>query len=179
MEPRLKFVFVVACFIVVVQMLFVYDGGVFALEEILAQGYRSRMQHEHMRRSKQVQEVEKGCEETYGLFPCSSSLPGSIFLCLMYGALLLKGANLISDGSELLLEVLDPGLIGGLLLPVLGALPDSAMIVMSGLGGTPEQAKEQVAVGGRPVSRSTIMLLSIAWGGSLVTRAGACEQEAN
>jgi hypothetical protein len=28
----------------------------------------------------------------------------------------------------------------------LGALPDSAMIVMSGLGGSVEQAKEQVAV---------------------------------
>ncbi|EKX52502.1 hypothetical protein GUITHDRAFT_159252 [Guillardia theta CCMP2712] len=85
----------------------------------------------------------------------------------MYGALLLKGANLISDGSELLLEVLDPGLIGGLLLPVLGALPDSAMIVMSGLGGTREQAKEQVSVGIGTLAGSTIMLLSIAWGGSL------------
>ena len=28
----------------------------------------------------------------------------------------------------------------------MGALPDSAMIVMSGLGGSVEQAKEQVAV---------------------------------
>ena len=28
----------------------------------------------------------------------------------------------------------------------MGALPDSAMIVMSGLGGTVEQAKEQVAI---------------------------------
>lgn len=39
------------------------------------------------------------------------------------GLFLLKGANLISDGSELLLAVMDPGLIGGLLLPILGALP--------------------------------------------------------
>jgi hypothetical protein len=37
--------------------------------------------------------------------------------------LLLKGANLISDGSEMLLAIMDPGLIGGLLLPILGALP--------------------------------------------------------
>lgn len=31
----------------------------------------------------------------------------------LYGFFLLKGAALMSDGSELLLEVLDPGLIGG------------------------------------------------------------------
>jgi hypothetical protein len=39
---------------------------------------------------------------------------------------------------------MDPGLIGGLVLPILGALPDSAMIVVSGLAGTIEEAKEQV-----------------------------------
>lgn len=116
---------------------------------------------------KHMLHVVKPCEETYGLFPCSSSLSGSIFLTATYGFLLLKGANLISDGSELLLEVLDPGLIGGLVLPILGALPDSAMIVMSGLGGTVEQAKEQVAVGIGTLAGSTIMLLSVAWGGSL------------
>jgi hypothetical protein len=41
----------------------------------------------------------KACEETYGLFPCSSSVTGSLFLTVAYGFLLLKGANLISDGS--------------------------------------------------------------------------------
>jgi hypothetical protein len=121
----------------------------------------------HDAHKKAVQDESKPCEETYGLFPCSSSLSGSLFLTATYGFLLLKGANLISDGSELLLEVLDPGLIGGLVLPVLGALPDSAMIVMSGLGGTVEQAKEQVAVGIGTLAGSTIMLLSVAWGGSL------------
>jgi hypothetical protein len=41
-------------------------------------------------------------------------------------------------------QVMDPGLIGGLLLPVLGALPDSAIIVVSGMGGTVAEAQEQV-----------------------------------
>lgn len=121
----------------------------------------------HDARKQALKGAPKPCEETYGLFPCSSSLTGSIFLTVTYGFLLLKGANLISDGSELLMEVLDPGLIGGLVLPVLGALPDSAMIVMSGLGGTVEQAKEQVAVGIGTLAGSTIMLLSVTWGGSL------------
>lgn len=37
---------------------------------------------------------------------------GTILLMLGYGYVLLRGANLIADGSELLLEVMDPGVIG-------------------------------------------------------------------
>ena len=43
----------------------------------------------------------------------SSSLGGSVLLCIAYGYVLLKGAQLLSDGSEMLLEVLNPGIIGG------------------------------------------------------------------
>jgi len=50
----------------------------------------------------------------------SSSLGGSIILLLGYGYLLLKGAQLLSDGSEMLLEVLDPGIIGACSKPRLG-----------------------------------------------------------
>ena len=32
----------------------------------------------------------------------------------------------------------------GLVLPILGALPDSLIIIASGLGGTAEEAQEQV-----------------------------------
>ena len=61
-----------------------------------------------------------------------------------YGYLLLQGANFLSDGSELRLEVLSPGLIGGLLLPVLGALPDALVIAVSGLGASAGEAQAQV-----------------------------------
>ena len=45
---------------------------------------------------------------------CSStSLGGSIATIVIYGYCLLQGANYLSDGSEMLLEILDPGLIGG------------------------------------------------------------------
>ncbi|KAK9825642.1 hypothetical protein WJX81_003822 [Elliptochloris bilobata] len=110
---------------------------------------------------------------SYGVFPCSSSLGGSILLILGYGYLLLKGAQLLSDGSEMLLEVLDPGVIGGLVLPILGALPDSLIIVVSGVGVSRETAQEQVSVGVGTLAGSTIMLLTIAWGGSLLF--GRCD----
>jgi len=38
-------------------------------------------------------------------------------------------ATYLSAGSELLLEILGPGIVGGLFLPMLGALPD-AMLIM-------------------------------------------------
>lgn len=68
---------------------------------------------------------------------------------------------------------MDPGLIGGLVLPILGALPDAAIIAMSGLGGTVQEAQEQVAVGMGTLAGSTVMLLTIAWAGSLVL--GRCD----
>ncbi|KAH7297688.1 hypothetical protein KP509_25G007100 [Ceratopteris richardii] len=113
------------------------------------------------------------CQEAYGLFPCSNSLPGNLFLILAYGFLLLTAAKLISKGSEQLLEVMNPGLIGGLLLPVLGALPDAALICTSGIGGTVEEAQQEVLVGIGVLAGSTTLILSGAWAGSLV--AGRCD----
>lgn len=81
------------------------------------------------------------CEETYGFLPCSTSVGGNLFLMLVYGYLLFTAAKFISDGSELLLEVMNPGLLGGLVLPILGAFPDSILILVSGVGGSVQQAQ--------------------------------------
>ena len=92
---------------------------------------------------------------------------------VVYGYVLLQGANLISSGSELLLEILDPGLIGGLVLPILGALPDAAIIVISGSKSSPQD----VSVGVGTLAGSTILLLTIVWGGS--TYLGRCDLDSN
>ena len=42
---------------------------------------------------------------------------------------------------------LPAAIIGGIVLPLLGAVPDSAMIIFSGIGGTREEANEQISVG--------------------------------
>ena len=96
-----------------------------------------------------------------------------MFLNLVYGYALLTAAGFISDGSELLLEILSPGLVGGLLLRILGAVPDAAVIIASGLGASKEDAQEQVSVGMGTLAGSTVMLLTIAWGGSLIV--GRCD----
>ncbi|BBN06185.1 hypothetical protein MPTK1_3g19130 [Marchantia polymorpha subsp. ruderalis] len=121
----------------------------------------------------QVAEASKVCEETYGFLPCSDSVGGNLALIVAYGYLLLIAAQLISKGSELLLEVMNPGLIGGLLLPILGSLPDALLIFASGSGGTLEEAQEEVMVGVGVLAGSIVMLLTVGWAGSLY--AGRCD----
>jgi hypothetical protein len=72
------------------------------------------------------------CHESYGFLPCATNVPGNLFLVLTYGFLVYKGATYLSEGSELLHEIMGPGLVGGLLVPILGALPE-ALIVLGSL----------------------------------------------
>lgn len=71
----------------------------------------------------------EACEMTYGFLPCTDTAPGNLFLVLAYGLLMFKAATYLSAGSELMLEVLGPGVVGGLFLPILGALPDAMLIL--------------------------------------------------
>ncbi|CAM9123473.1 unnamed protein product [Discosporangium mesarthrocarpum] len=68
---------------------------------------------------------------------------------------------MISDGSELLLLVPEvAGVVGSVVLPLLGAVPDGAIVLFSGMG---DNAQESLAVGVGALAGSTIMLLTIPW----------------
>jgi len=69
------------------------------------------------------------CTETYGFLPCTTTAFGNVFLILVYSYLMFLGAKLLSEGSEILLKILGPGIIGGLFLPVLSSLPDATIIL--------------------------------------------------
>nr|CAB3471771.1 unnamed protein product [Digitaria exilis] len=71
--------------------------------------------------------AEEKCEQSYGFLPCTTTVLGNLFLVLVYGFFMFKAATYLSAGSELLLEIMGPGLVGGLLLPILGALPDALL----------------------------------------------------
>ncbi|XP_037457293.1 sodium/calcium exchanger NCL2-like isoform X1 [Triticum dicoccoides] len=116
---------------------------------------------------------EGGCEMTYGFLPCTETAGGNLFLALAYGFLMFKSATYLSAGSELLLEILGPGIVGGLFLPILGALPDALLILVSGLSGTKEVAQSQVLIGMGLLAGSTIMLLTILWGSCVIV--GKCD----
>ncbi|KAK8913922.1 hypothetical protein KSP39_PZI024396 [Platanthera zijinensis] len=121
--------------------------------------------------------VTEGCEQTYGFLPCSTSVLGNLFLVLTYGFLMFKAATFLSGGSELLLEILGPGIIGGLFLPILGALPDALLILVSGLSGSKEEAQNQVLIGMGLLAGSTVFLLTLLWGSCVVV--GKCDLSDN
>jgi len=95
--------------------------------------------------------------------PADVGTTGLLWLFLSYGYALYYAADLIGEGSELLLLVPSmAGLVGGVVLPLLGAVPDGAIILFSGLGSI-EVAQEQISVGIGALAGSTIMLLTIPW----------------
>ncbi|KAI4333602.1 hypothetical protein L6164_018386 [Bauhinia variegata] len=116
---------------------------------------------------------ESTCEQTYGFLPCTTTVIGNLFLILVYGFLMYKAATYLSNGSELLLEILGPGIVGGLFLPILGALPDAMLILVSGLSGSKETAQSQVSVGMGLLAGSTTLLLTIIWGACVIV--GKCD----
>jgi len=99
------------------------------------------------------------------LMPCSFSVTGNLFLIAVLGTILAFSAKTIADGSDLLLEVLHPGVIGGFVIPLLGALPDALIILVSGIG---DEVEDEISVGMGTLCGSTIMLLTIAWSGGLL-----------
>lgn len=94
-------------------------------------------------------------------------------MIIVYGYLMYVAATYLSNGSELLLEILGPGVVGGLFLPILGALPDAMLILVSGLSGTKETAQSQVSVGMGLLAGSTVMLSTVIWGTCVVV--GKCD----
>eukprot|EP00049_Salpingoeca_infusionum_P026725 m.27542 g.27542 ORF g.27542 m.27542 type:complete len:576 (+) comp8937_c1_seq2:50-1777(+) len=95
---------------------------------------------------------------------CSKNAYGFIQVLLLlffYAFVLFWASNLISEGSELLLLIPSlKGIVGSVVLPILGAVPDGAIVLFSGLG---PNAQQQVAVGVGALAGSTIMLLTLPW----------------
>ncbi|KAL4555099.1 hypothetical protein LXL04_037710 [Taraxacum kok-saghyz] len=120
-------------------------------------------------------EEPEACEQSYGFLPCTNTALGNVFLILVYGYLMYLAATYLSAGSELLLEILGPGLVGGLLLPILGALPDAMLILVSGLSGSVDVAQDQVSVGMGLLAGSTVMLITVIWGTCIIV--GKCDIE--
>mmetsp|Transcript_15223 Transcript_15223/g.32824 ORF Transcript_15223/g.32824 Transcript_15223/m.32824 type:complete len:536 (-) Transcript_15223:249-1856(-) len=79
----------------------------------------------------------------------------------IYALALYQASDLISSGSELLMLVpAVAGIVGSVVLPILGAVPDGMMVLFSGLG---ENAQETVSVGVGALAGSTVMLLTFPW----------------
>jgi Ca2+/Na+ antiporter len=84
-----------------------------------------------------------------------------LLMTVIYGVVLYQSSNLIADGSELLLLIPSvAGLVGSIVLPILGAVPDGMMTLSSGLG---PDAQNNVGAGVGVLAGSTVMLLTFPW----------------
>merc|ERR1719215_263027 len=84
-----------------------------------------------------------------------------LMMTLIYGVVLYQSSNLIADGSELLLLIPSlAGIVGSIVLPILGAVPDGMMTLSSGLG---PGAQSTVGAGVGVLAGSTVMLLTFPW----------------
>eukprot|EP00760_Papus_ankaliazontas_P031300 PhM_4_TR522/c0_g1_i1/m.106322 len=84
-----------------------------------------------------------------------------LYLAATYGYILCTASGWIGDGSELLLLIPSlAGIVGSVVLPVLGAVPDGAIVLFSGLG---DDAQNQLNVGIGALAGSTVMLLTVPW----------------
>jgi Ca2+/Na+ antiporter len=80
---------------------------------------------------------------------------------IVYGYVLYVGSNMLGDGSEALGFFSSVrGIVGSVVVPILGAVPDSMMVLMSGLGA---DAQTQVTTGVGALAGSTVMLLTFPW----------------
>jgi len=108
-----------------------------------------------------------------GIFIDPSILPAGIIgffqvltLGMVYIYILSLACNMMADGSELLLLIPRfEKLVGSIILPVLGAVPDGAIVLFSGLGGNVE---ENIAIGIGTLAGSTIMLITFPYAMSIM-----------
>lgn len=83
------------------------------------------------------------------------------FFTLIYAVVLYQASNFISSGSELLMLVpAVAGIVGSIVLPILGAVPDGMMVLFSAVG---PDAQNTVSVGVGALAGSTVMLLTFPW----------------
>ena len=100
--------------------------------------------HRH-HRNHHTGEIISELDCSYGNEGWSQGLIQTLSIMCAYGLILYNASNMLSNGSELLLLVPSiSGIVGSVVLPVLGAVPDGAIMLFSGLG---DAAQENITVG--------------------------------
>ncbi|KAI3769300.1 hypothetical protein L6452_00401 [Arctium lappa] len=115
-------------------------------------------------RFKGIDSSEEHCEQMYGFLPCSENLLGHLFLIVVYEYLLYHGEGYVASGGKRIFKILGPGIFGASAFQVLGFLPESLILLVTGLLNTKDVAQEYVLTGVGLLAGSTIFLLTLLWG---------------
>ncbi|CAH1425714.1 unnamed protein product [Lactuca virosa] len=107
---------------------------------------------------------EERCEQMYGFLPCSETLLGHLFLIVVYEYLLYHGESYVASGGKRIFKILGPGIFGASAFHVLGFLPESLILLVSGLWNNKDEAQKYVLTGVGLLAGSTILLLTLLWG---------------
>jgi hypothetical protein len=73
--------------------------------------------------------IQQYCEQMYGFLPCSNDILGHLFLILVYEYLLFHGESYLAAGGKQIFEILGPGVFGASAFDILGALPESLILL--------------------------------------------------
>lgn len=104
------------------------------VSELVSSGVDDDVQSEEsylLLKSQRVAESSSGeyCKQMYGFLPCSNNILGHLFLILVYEYLLFHGESYLAAGGEQIFKILGPGVFGASAFDILGALPESLILV--------------------------------------------------
>ncbi|KAI3466717.1 hypothetical protein Pfo_023380 [Paulownia fortunei] len=108
------------------------------------------------------------CEPIYGFLPCSTNVWGLLFLIVVYEILLSIGGQYVANGSNLFFQIIGPGVFGASLFQFLGTIPQIVLVLVSSLSGSTTAAQQRATMGMGLVAGTTVMLLTLIWGSSVV-----------
>lgn len=108
------------------------------------------------------------CEPIYGFLPCSTNVWGLLFLIVVYEILLSIAGQYVATGSEKFFEIIGPGVFGASLFQFLGTFPQIIIVLVSALSGSRDAAQQRATLGMGLVAGTTVMLLTLVWGASVV-----------
>ncbi|XP_035838017.1 sodium/calcium exchanger NCL2-like [Helianthus annuus] len=118
-------------------------------------------------RFKTKDSSEEECMLMYGFLPCSTNIPSHLFLIVIYEYLLYHGES-YAGGDGRIFRVLGKNFYVTSFSQLLDALPDSLILLVTGLASSKEKAQEYVLTGAGLLAGSSILLLTLLWGACFI-----------
>ncbi|KAJ0715643.1 putative EF-hand domain-containing protein [Helianthus annuus] len=118
-------------------------------------------------RFKTKDSSEEECTLMYGFLPCSTNIPSHLFLIVIYEYLLYHGES-YAGGDGRIFRVLGKNFYVTSFSQLLDALPDSLILLVTGLASSKEKAQEYVLTGAGLLAGSSILLLTLLWGACFI-----------
>ncbi|KAI3703890.1 hypothetical protein L1987_74086 [Smallanthus sonchifolius] len=131
--------------------------------ELVSDGVSDGAEDESVLRLNGMDSSEEQCKLMYGFLPCSTNIPSHIFLIVIYEYLLYHGES-YAGGDGRIFRVLGKNFFVSSLSQLLDSLPDSLILLATGLWSSKEKAQEYVVTGAGLLAGSSILLLTILWG---------------